>query len=129
MKKGLISKLLFFHWCFLAVILFVIPTPSMAKNSHKHSKKLPDWCVVEPKFEIGSEEYDSMPYSKIAPRLCEIQRTSDRVSVEVIGQSDGGRNLFLVTITNPMDKKRKKHKMLPKNEKAKHFDRQNLHSD
>ncbi|MGB3211079.1 MAG: M14 family zinc carboxypeptidase [Desulforhopalus sp.] len=85
-----------------------MPNPSMAKHHDKN--KQPDWCTVLPEPEIPSPYYDSILYSEIAPRLCEIQKTSDRVSVEVIGQSDGGRNLFLVTITNPMDRKKKRHK-------------------
>lgn len=106
--KGLKFRLPFLLCCVLAVSLFAVPASSMAK--HKHKPKTPDWCFVDPEPEVGSEFYTSIPYSQIAPRLCEIQRTSDRVSVEVIGQSAGGRNLFLVTITNPMDKKRKRHK-------------------
>jgi len=42
-----------------------------------------------------------MLYSEIAPRLREIETSSNRVRVEVIGQSAGGRNLFLVTISAP----------------------------
>ena len=106
MKKGLKFRLPFLLGCFLAITLLAMPAPSMAK----HQPKTPDWCFVDPEPEVGSTQYVSIPYSDIAPRLCEIQGTSDRVSVEVIGQSAGGRNLFLVTITNPMDKKKKKHK-------------------
>ncbi|NYI04955.1 M14 family zinc carboxypeptidase [Allostreptomyces psammosilenae] len=41
------------------------------------------------------------PYHAIAPRLNDLQRVSDRVSVEVIGQSTTGRDLYLVTVTAP----------------------------
>ena len=109
MKKGSISKLLFLHCCLLAVFLFVMPPASMAKHHHSQDKT-PDWCNVVAEPEVSSLLYDSILYSEIAPRLCEIQKTSDRVSVEVIGQSAGGRDLFLVTITNPMDKKKRKFK-------------------
>jgi Zinc carboxypeptidase len=42
-----------------------------------------------------------VPYHGIAPRLNELQRRSDRVSVEVVGQSTLGRDLYLVTLTAP----------------------------
>ncbi|WP_233358762.1 M14 family zinc carboxypeptidase [Thermomonospora amylolytica] len=41
------------------------------------------------------------PYHAIAPKLNELQRRSDRVSVEVIGRSHQGRELYLVTVTAP----------------------------
>lgn len=41
------------------------------------------------------------PYHSLAPRLNELQRRSDRISVEVIGQSTAGRDLYLVTLTAP----------------------------
>ncbi len=40
-------------------------------------------------------------YHQLAPRLNDLQRKSDRVSVEVIGQSTQGRDLYLVTVTAP----------------------------
>lgn len=42
-----------------------------------------------------------VPYHGIAPTLNDLQARSDRVSVEVIGQSVLGRDLYLVTVTNP----------------------------
>jgi hypothetical protein len=41
------------------------------------------------------------PYHAIAPKLNELQRLSDRISVEVIGRSHQGRDLYLVTVTEP----------------------------
>jgi hypothetical protein len=41
------------------------------------------------------------PYHSLAPRLNDLQRRSDRVSVEVVGQSTQGRDLYLVTLTAP----------------------------
>ena len=41
------------------------------------------------------------PVLRITPRLREIETSSNRVKVDVIGQSAGGRNLFLVTISDP----------------------------
>ncbi|CAL9352544.1 hypothetical protein SUDANB95_00493 [Actinosynnema sp. ALI-1.44] len=40
-------------------------------------------------------------YHSLAPRLNDLQRRSDRVSVEVVGQSTAGRDLYLVTLTAP----------------------------
>lgn len=41
------------------------------------------------------------PYHAIAPRLNELQARSNRVSVEVVGQTGLGRDLYLVTLTAP----------------------------
>ncbi|TQM83276.1 zinc carboxypeptidase [Saccharothrix saharensis] len=41
------------------------------------------------------------PYHALAPRLNDLQRRSDRVSVEVVGRSTAGRDLYLVTLTAP----------------------------
>lgn len=41
------------------------------------------------------------PYHALAPRLNDLQRRSDRVSVEVVGRSTLGRDLYLVTLTAP----------------------------
>jgi hypothetical protein len=59
------------------------------------------WWDVEPEEEVPSEYYDSILYSEIAPKLREIEKNSNRVKVDVIGQSAGGRNLFLVTLSAP----------------------------
>ncbi|MBB5132989.1 hypothetical protein HNP84_002710 [Thermocatellispora tengchongensis] len=42
-----------------------------------------------------------VPYHDIAARLNDLQRRSDRVSVEVIGHSTQGREMYLVTLTAP----------------------------
>ncbi|MEV1285588.1 M14 family zinc carboxypeptidase [Micromonospora sp. NPDC049679] len=42
-----------------------------------------------------------MPYHGIAPALNALQARSDRVSVEVVGESTLGRDLYLVTVTAP----------------------------
>ncbi|MDX2441802.1 MAG: M14 family zinc carboxypeptidase [Desulfobacterales bacterium] len=115
--RGLKAKIPWYFVIILSITFLVLPAQTMAKKKPKPA----DWCNVMPEPEIPSEYYDSILYSEIAPRLCEIEKTSDRVSVEVIGQSAGGRNLFLVTITNPMDKKKKG----PKN-KGKHKDLRKL---
>ncbi|MBE1471331.1 M14 family zinc carboxypeptidase [Kibdelosporangium phytohabitans] len=41
------------------------------------------------------------PYHGIAPKLNALQARSNRISVEVVGQSGLGRDLYLVTLTSP----------------------------
>jgi len=60
-----------------------------------------NWWDVEPEEESPSPFYDSILYSEIAPKLREIEVNSNRVKVEVIGQSAGGRDMFLVTLSAP----------------------------
>jgi hypothetical protein len=60
-----------------------------------------NWWDIVPEEENPSPYYDSILYSEIAPKLREIELNSNRVKVEVIGQSAGGRNLFLVTLSDP----------------------------
>lgn len=59
------------------------------------------WWEVDPEPENPSPFYDSILYSEIAPRLREIEMNSNRVRVEVIGQSAGGRDLYLATVSAP----------------------------
>ncbi|MFB6958044.1 hypothetical protein ACFCYB_13595 [Streptomyces sp. NPDC056309] len=40
------------------------------------------------------------PYHAIAPKLNELQKRSDRFSVEVAGRSAGGHELYLVTVVH-----------------------------
>jgi hypothetical protein len=42
-----------------------------------------------------------VPYHELAPRLNALQRQSDRVSVEIVGETHQGRDLYLVTVTAP----------------------------
>jgi len=69
-----------------------------------------NWWEVMAEEEIPSEYYDSILYSEIAPKLREIQLNSNKlIKVEVIGQSAGGRNLFMVTISKPGEEGRFGH--------------------
>lgn len=54
----------------------------------------------------GEPDYNTevpglMSHPEIAPRLTELMRKSDRVSVQVVGRSTEGRDLYLVTVTAP----------------------------
>lgn len=46
-------------------------------------------------------QHDLIPYPEIGPTLHEIESNSNRVQVDVIGQSAGGWDLFLVTVAEP----------------------------
>ena len=59
------------------------------------------WWKPDVEAEVPSRHYDSILYSEIGPRLRQIQLNSNRVHVEVMGQSAGGRDLFLVTLSDP----------------------------
>ncbi len=48
-----------------------------------------------------SIKLDLAPYHSLAPKLNALQQKSNRVSVEVVGQSGLGRDLYLVTLTAP----------------------------
>jgi hypothetical protein len=80
----------------LCVVVLLVPSSVLARPAAQGP-----WWVVEPEAENPSPFYDSLLYSEIAPRLREIEKNSNRVRVEVIGQSAGGRNLFLVTLSAP----------------------------
>ncbi|XKK39533.1 hypothetical protein HFP72_00790 [Nocardiopsis sp. ARC36] len=50
-----------------------------------------------------------MPYHGIAPALNELQEASDRVSAEVVGTSVQGRDMYLVTVTEPENRAESDH--------------------
>ena len=83
----------------LLALVFVLAASGTAWAADKTSQG--NWWVTTPEAENPSPFYDSILYSEIAPRLRQIELASNRVRVEVIGQSAGGRNLFLVTISDP----------------------------
>lgn len=86
-------------WYFLVIVcvsILIIPTTLMAGTSSQGK-----YWDVTPEPENPSPNYDSILYSEIGPKLREIEVNSNRVKVDVIGQSAGGRNLFLVTLSAP----------------------------
>jgi hypothetical protein len=84
----------------LCIVMLIAPASVMASPPAAPPSQGP-WWDVEPEEENPSPYYDSILYSEIAPKLREIEVNSNRVKVEVIGQSAGGRNLFLVTLSAP----------------------------
>ena len=49
----------------------------------------------------ASIDRGTIPYDDIAPALNDLMRRSDRVSTQVIGSSELGRDIYLVTVTSP----------------------------
>ncbi|WP_022667775.1 M14 family zinc carboxypeptidase [Desulfospira joergensenii] len=98
------SKQRFLTILTLLLLVFLLTTPQglwAGKNKTGGKSSGTSWWNVEPEDEVPSSAYDSILYSQIGPKLREIQKNSNRVAVEVIGQSAGGRNLFLVTVSAP----------------------------
>jgi hypothetical protein len=93
-------RLLFALMAVLLVAGLAIPTGAMAVPADSVSNSGAWWDVV-PEEENSSPYYDSILYSEIAPKLREIELNSNRVKVDVVGQSAGGRDLFLVTVSSP----------------------------
>ncbi|WP_226677800.1 M14 family zinc carboxypeptidase [Mesobacillus jeotgali] len=50
---------------------------------------------------FNSENYDFMKFSEIGDKLAQIEKQSNRVKVEVKGQSSTGQPLYVVTIASP----------------------------
>jgi hypothetical protein len=90
-------------WYFLIIVcisILILPSTLMAGKSQSSSNRGKYWDTI-PEDENPSPYYDSILYSEIGPKLREIEVNSNRVKVDVIGQSAGGRNLFLVTLSAP----------------------------
>ena len=98
--KKLPSKLMVCFLVLACISLFAAPVGAGAKALAQNPNPGPWWEVV-PEEENPSPYYDSILYSEIAPKLHEIEQNSNRVKIDVIGQSAGGRNLFLATISDP----------------------------
>ncbi|MBN2839769.1 MAG: hypothetical protein JXP37_02290 [Coriobacteriia bacterium] len=97
MRKGRAMQPLRVVLAFMLVFGLAVPTGAAAAPKAGAGA----WWDVVPEDENPSPYYDSILYSELAPLLREIDLASNRVKVEVIGQSAGGRNLFLATIAAP----------------------------
>ena len=84
---------------FVCIALLVTPAVAMAVPAADQDPG-PWWEVTPEPNEVPLSDNGYL-YSQIAPKLREFEQTSNRVRVEVIGQSAGGRNLFLVTLSAP----------------------------
>jgi hypothetical protein len=85
-------------WLFTMLIVAALILPVGATV---HSQSQGRWWEVPPEPYEAPLSDDGYLYTQIPPRLHEIEMSSNRVRVEVIGQSAGGRNLFLVTVSAP----------------------------
>jgi hypothetical protein len=85
----------------LCLVLIVVPSVAVVAGNSGSGGGGGKWWDVDPEPELPSPDYDSILYSEVAPRLREIELNSNRVKVDVIGRSAGGRNLFLVTVSDP----------------------------
>ena len=91
------------HWIMaiiLAAVALSVPGALSAKSSETLKGK-DDYWDVDCQNEVETPHYDSILYCQIGPRLHEIEQNSNRIKVDVIGQSAGGRDLYLVTLSDP----------------------------
>jgi len=93
------KQMRFYLMALVCAALLVIPIGVLASPAQPQGPG--PWWEVVPEEENPSNQYDSILYSEIAPKLREIEVNSNRVKVDVIGQSAGGRNLFLATVSAP----------------------------
>lgn len=84
----------------LLIAIFVVFSSVAAGPSAATPDQVPWWIPKPEPYEAPLSD-DGILYSRIAPRLREIETTSNRVRVDVVGQSAGGRDLFLVTVSAP----------------------------
>ncbi len=82
----------------IGVLLLAVPAGAMA-GSLELQQDRDLWSAAAPEDEEATSQL--IPYSEIAQTLYEIESNSKRVQVEIMGQSAGGRDLFLVTVADP----------------------------
>lgn len=99
MKNRKITPMRLCLMVIICVSLLILPIGALASPAQTQGSG--PWWEVVPEEENPSPFYDSILYSEIAPKLREIETNSNRVKVDVIGQSAGGRNMFLVTLSAP----------------------------
>ncbi len=90
--KGLIKHIALYFIAGLLGLVLILPSAAAAAGDTGN------WWEVTPEEETPSPYYDSILYSEIAPMLKKLQDASDRIDVKVMGQSAGGRDIFLVII-------------------------------
>ncbi len=100
MNKRFKAEIRYYCLAILCVAMLIAPAGVMARPLAAPLTEGP-WWETTPEVEVPSSGYDSILYSEIAPKLREIEVNSNRVKVEVMGQSAGGRDLFLVTVSAP----------------------------
>jgi hypothetical protein len=61
----------------------------------------PDLKIYRPNADDAAHSAQLIGHPEIAPKLLDLMDESDRISVQVVGQSTEGRDLYLVTLTAP----------------------------
>ena len=61
----------------------------------------PDLKIYRPNVDDAADSAALITHPEIAPKLLDLMDESDRISVQVVGQSTEGRDLYLVTLTAP----------------------------
>jgi hypothetical protein len=61
----------------------------------------PDLKIYRPNADDAAHSAQLIGHPEIAPKLLDLMDRSDRISVQVVGQSTEGRDLYLVTLTAP----------------------------
>ncbi|WP_256838400.1 M14 family zinc carboxypeptidase [Ornithinimicrobium faecis] len=79
-----------------AIDVQLAPTPQSEGYPRQNTLVEPPADPADASIKLGLT-----PYHAIAPKLNELQQTSQRVSAEVLGQTVTGRELYLVTLTAP----------------------------
>ena len=100
LKKRLKTSIYWYLLVIVCVFALILPTTLMAGKAKSSTSQGAYW-KNEPEEEAPPPYDTAIPYSQIASKLHEIEVNSNRVKVDVIGQSAGGRNLFLVTLSDP----------------------------
>ena len=88
----------------LATLLFaaLLLAPAGASGAPPESvQSQGQWWNTVAEEETPSSHYDSILYQDLGPILRELETASNRVQVEVVGQSAQGRNLFLAIVSAP----------------------------
>ena len=86
---------------FVVLVCFVLLASPLSAFASQLRQGGGPWWEVTPEPENPSSQYDSILYSEIAPKLREIEVNSNRVQIDVIGQSAGGRDMYLATVSAP----------------------------
>ncbi|MCA0993440.1 M14 family zinc carboxypeptidase [Guptibacillus hwajinpoensis] len=95
MKKQLIAG---------AVMLGLFATPMAGSVSAETSWKNVNWNETlqeEDGSPFNSENYDFVKYSEVDEKLKEIEKSSNRITVETPAQSSDGQDLYVVTVSDP----------------------------
>src|SRR6056297_1728902 len=81
------------------LVALIVMVPLTAASTEKALADQADDQQKQSPF--NSEHYDYVTYEEIVEQLKRIEKNSNRVSLEAVGQSTEGRNIYAVTISDP----------------------------